>query len=552
MLGKILDRAIGAVSPERALRRMHARATLEDVNKLIGAGSGYNAAALNRLTRWLSRRDLHENALRGQFRDLRALSWDLYRNNPHARKIVRQIETKVIGRSLRPQSLATRPDGRPFPEFRERAQTLWNQIACEIDARGRPGRGGQHWTDLSKTGLRSVVLSGSILYRLKPLSDAARRRRGLRLPLTVQLIHPARLDQSVREHSGRDVIGGVELTSDGLPAAYHLLPFHPSDPRAARNVQAAARVPAETVGHLFVADDVDQILGVPWFAPALETIRDTGDYQHNELKAAAMGACVVAGYRRPQGASEFGLENPDDWDLADADGNKITNLQPGIFLDLGTDGGIEGFNPQRPNTNTEAFVQHLLRVTATSQPGIKGSTLTGDYRKSSFASERSADNEVWPEIEGLQSWWSCGFAGPIYEEILTTAVLAGLFDGVPGFSLRDFAARRDDYLAAEWQGPVARSINPKDDAEASALEIKNGTSSPQIEAAKRGRNWLDVLKDLKEYVEQVEAMDFPPEVQAALIDGVLAGDAPGTSARSEKSPAPDPVPSRLPLPFEIN
>src|SRR6185436_17716977 len=99
------------------------------------------------------------------------------------------------------------------------------------------------------------------------------------------------------------------------------------------------------------------------------------------------------------------------------------------------------------------------------------------------SSERSADNDAWPELEEIQDWFACGFYQPIYEEVITAAVTAGLFDDVKGFSTADFAERKRDYLNTHWQGPVPRSINPKDDADAARQRVRNATSSPQIEAA---------------------------------------------------------------------
>ena len=39
-------------------------------------------------------------------------------------------------------------------------------------------------------------------------------------------------------------------------------------------------------------------------------------------------------------------------------------------------------------TNAEAWIQHMLRSTAAGTPGTKSSTVTGDFRRSSFSSER--------------------------------------------------------------------------------------------------------------------------------------------------------------------
>lgn len=538
MFTRVIDSVIAALSPQKGLDRMAARASLEAVDKLMGGStSGYDAAKLNRLLKLIPNQN--ENAIEfGQLNRLEASSRDLWRNNASARKVVRQIQVKTLGKGMRPLSQATSSDGKPHFKFRSRARDVWSQFICQSDSRGKPGRGGDHFADQGKNGLAAVVRNGNVLSRTKLLSRSEQRRKNLFLPLQVQLIDAGRLDQSLTEFEGKEVFRGIELNDEGVPAAYHVLPYHPSDPRGHRfgmnSLSDRVRFKTDELLHLFVSEDIDQLLGVSWFAPALSFARDAGDYEYAELKAAAMGACIVASIKRPPGAQTFGVTGSENDPLTDENGNKITRLQPGMLLD-GI--GIEGFNPQRPSQNAEAWIQHLLRRIATAFPGIKGSTLTGDYRRSSFASERSADNEIWPEIEGVQQWWSCAFQTPLYIDVITTAVLSGLFDDV--VSISEFLDRSQQFLAADWQGPVGRSINPKDDEEASELGRRNLTSSVPIDAAKKGHVALEVLQDTVEYIQQIQATDLDDEIKDRMVFQALGLGAQATSEATETAPVDD-------------
>lgn len=475
-------------------------ATQSQLDALVGSQGGYDAGKLNRLTKGRSGQRMDENAVpRAQVGRLRWQSWNLYRNNPHARKIVRTLEAKVVGRGLSPQSQAVDGSGNPHRAFRERAQQLWRDIGDEIDQRGRPGFGGLHLTDLQKAALRAVILGGEVLTHYRPITDAARRRRRLTVPLQAQLVHADRLYES---HVSDSAFHGIEL--DPLTdrrTGYHLWTRHPADPRGPGNPPTIT-IPADSMSHLYVVEDVDQLRGVPWFSAALLKMRDTGDYEFNELTAAAMSACVVLGYRRATGQSEFGLAASDSDELTDDDGNEIKHIQPGMFVDLGADGDLTGFNPQRPSSDAPEFISHLLRSEAAGVPGVKGSTLTGDYRRASFASERSADNDAWPELEGVQDWFAFNWCQPLYEKVVEAAFMAGYFSGV--VSDAEFSANRKSFLAANWQGPVALSINPKDDAEAARERVRNGSSSVQREAAKLGRNWREIVKERAEFREFAE------------------------------------------------
>lgn len=501
--------------------RDFARASLESINQLMGnVLSGYNAANISRLNNIFQ--NLNENAVpHADLLNLESNAKQLWRNSPAARKIVSQIKTKTIGTGMRPIPQATRPDGKPHVEFRRRAKEIWAKWVKQSDARGLPGRGGDHFADQSKTALATVVRSGNVLYQVKRLTRAEQRRRGLMLPVVVQLIDADRLDNAIQLHEGSEVHRGIEVDASGMVVAYHLLDRHPADAIHTVSTTHSTRVPARDIGHVFTSDDIDQYFGVSWFAPILTSSRDIDDYTYNELKAAVLSSCIVMGVKGMAGATGVGVRKTNA-DTVDSSGNALSRMVPGMIIPLGQNGSLEGFDPKRPNTNATEFSQHLLRQLAVGVPGIKGSSLTGDFRNSSFSSEKSADNETWPEIEAIQQWWSCSFQQHIYEEVIIAAINEGLFDDIllPG----EFAANRTDLLNCNWQGPVAKSINPKDDQAASRMAMKNLTSSVQVEAGKFGRDSLELMQDLADYIEQVNAMGIDDEYKRALIYNAMGMD----------------------------
>lgn len=517
MIGSAIDSLIGVLSPAWAAKRMLARATMAQIESYSGGKSGYEAGRVNRLTRGRNGGPQNENGIPSDQVDrLRWSSWNLYRNNPHARKIVRTITAKVIGRGIVPRSGATNVDGTPHTAFRTRAQQLWAEMGRKIDFSGTPGTGGQSMTGLQKLALKSIILNGEVLFKMRTPYAADIAQRRLPVPKLLQLIDATRLTDlsGIPVAEGNVMYRGIELDSTLRRAAYHIADNPPMEFLAASMKITARRVPAEGVGHLFIAEDIDQLRGVPWFAPCLMQARDTGDYQYNEMKASAIASCVVLGYRKATGARHFGLANPDAaepaGDLVDGDGNPITAMQPGMMINLGRDGELVGFNPARPSTSAEAWINHMVRTMAVGMGGVKASTLTGDYRNASFSSERSADNDVWPELEDLQDWFAEGFCQPVFEQIVTAGVEAGYFDGI--VTAVEFLARKNDFLAAEWQGPVARSINPVDDANAATLRIKAGVSSPQLECAQLGRNWQEIAKQIAEFYQFCKDQGLPEEV----------------------------------------
>lgn len=527
----ILDAVIGFFSPEAGIRRSEARATLKQVNKLLGTAKGpYSAANINRLnhTRYVIQKENEVSGSRLDF--LRAQSWDLYRDNPSCRKIVRSLESKVIGKGMHPESLAINADGTPNTPFRERAMQLWEELQSGFDSRGLPGKGGLTMGCQQRLALRTVILSGDTLYRIKPITEAEQRRRNLPVAIVLQLVDSCRLaDESEIQvqqlRDGHFMFRGVEFNAQNERVAYWIKNNTIID--AAEAPATATRVPVEKMGHLYIEEDIDQARGVPWFSSAILRARRTDDLEYNVLTASAMASCMVAAYSKPTGAGKFGLNqaaehqstSADGSDLTDSEGNQISKIQPGMIVNKGKDGDFQLLSPNQPNMNPEAFVQHLQRGTAAAMPGTKASTVTGDYRNSSFSSERSADNDCWPEIQIVQEWFASHYCQPVWETILRTAIMEGYFDGL--VSPEEFQESPSRYSAANWQGPVALSINPKDDAGAASARIAGGLSSLQMECAKINTNWRDVLNDIAELYAVAAEKGIPPEV----INNIMGVDA---------------------------
>ncbi len=232
MIGNLLDNLASLISPKWGAQRALYRQTYQKVRndgfhnsfqQWLGSrnAGGYEAGKADRLKGRYWFGSTHENDVpRQQINRLRWRAWNLYRNNPQARKICRTLGAKVIGRGLSPQSQASNKDGSPNVAFRKRAREVWDEFSKECDFRGKPGSGGQHMASLSKTALRATILSGGTLFRFHHLSRAEQRAANLFVPLQIQLMHVDRIDQS--QHGGNKFYG-VELDQEGRPTVFHIL-----------------------------------------------------------------------------------------------------------------------------------------------------------------------------------------------------------------------------------------------------------------------------------------------------------------------------------------
>lgn len=523
MIGQLVDRVIGVFSPAWAASRMEHRATMSQIQALTGGKGGYFSAlgtAQKNPRRQIGNHS--ENAIDpAQFPQLVNDAWEQYRTQPHFRAIVRSLSSKVLGRQgMLPNSQAVKRDGTAFEEFRAAAKKLWSQCQSGFDYRGKPGQGGKTLAGTQHLAFKTIMLSGEQLYTLRPINGAEQVARGLPVPITVQLIDPQRLADDAQLSGAEDghvIYRGIELDTEGMRYRYWINDYRRSFGNVAQLDTQPKPYSAAQVYHVFLEEDEDQLRGTTWFAAALMPSRHRADLTYNVVKSSAMQACVVLSYSLSSGKSRFGAKGPEGADLTDPDGNTISHFSPAMTINTGKDGKVQMHSPSINISGYEGLIQSVARDEAAAVPGTKASTVTGDFRNSSFSSERSADNDIWPQIEVLQDWFSSHFCQPLYEAIVVAAVLDGYFDGIKGFSIAEFNKNRAAYLACSWQGPVARSINPVDDEKAAEARLRGVRSSPQRECAKQGAVFAEVLDEIAEAYEMIKSRGLPEVVFTSMM-----------------------------------
>lgn len=538
----ILDRVIEAVAPVWGAKRHFARIALR---------ASYEAGAPNQNKPWTVNSEPGDSPALSEVRNARDRAWHLWRNNPYARKIVRALTAHICGCGMIPESMATGRDGKPNDAFRRASKELFRRWSLAPEMVGRPGRGGLTFGQVQAKACREFILGGEVLVRKRWISRAQQQRRGLPVPYLIELIEGERLAEddyfgrpSLRpRENGSAMFRGIEFDPDtGERLFYHVYRVHPQSPLFTHTTEIVP-IPADEIVHVYLPERTGQMRGVTWFTPGLLQLRDVSDYQQDELVAAAVSACVTMVIKTMAGTGGLGgLNTPTGGSSTNSNGDRFTRLAPGIVPRLQPGEDIVPFNPGRPNSTASDFINHLLRGEAGAFPGLKSSTLTGDYRNSSFSSERSADNDTWPETEQIQEWFADNFCQPIWDQLIEVGVQSNWFDKRQ-ISLGQY---RDDpfrFNACLWNGPVAKSINPNDDAQADEKEIAIGVGSIQSKAAARGYNWRQILDDLVEYIEygesiglereQLIAMFFQNKAQTALIQS----EAPAQQAKENANAA---------------
>jgi lambda family phage portal protein len=518
----VIDNLISFFSPEAGLRRQAARAAQQQLskvqeNKQRNALNQYSGGSVNRWNKsWSPVRNKADSYNIGEIGRLRDRAWDLYRNNPFANKAIRAQISRIVGAGLHPESQAVLADGTAFTEFRNSAKALFDVWGNEAYDLGKPGRGGMTFDNLLALILREVALSGEVLVRFRHLKPEEQDALGLEIPLTLQLINAQRLIETIsyNAQSGNVIFRGVELDKDYRRVAYHIYERDIWSPLTyiTPNNFAQVIIPAKDILHLYVPESSESIRGVTWLAPVLQQLKDIGDFQYNELLASTISNCFAmvierSGMVLPPSIGG-GLNTTLGDDTSDANGNPLTFIEPGMIHNLNPGEKVQTIAPDHPNTNAPEFINQMLRSVAVGLPGVKSSSLTGDYRNSSFSSETAYENDEFYTIQGLQNWFFSSCCEPIWEQMVNVALLNGNLEaGGDPKSLR----------ASSWRGPVSRSINPSAYEQASAMAIQNGTSSLPIEAGKKGLDWRQIVSDQQQVYQFAKDLGMPEPYLNSLI-----------------------------------
>ena len=496
-VGRWLDKSLSVIAPSWALKRFESRQLLEMKLSL-------EAGRIDRTTK--SRRakpEAGDPTNLAEVQRARFNAWQLYRDNPRAKKIVRTILAQVIGHGMWPEPMAQSLTGNADESLRSKLKLEFKKFA-RFPMLERPGFGGLTWTGFQRLALREVVVSGEVLIRMRSVPSDLRKDSHRTGQMMLEVIESDRLAENestlVQAQQDHYVFRGIEFDKHNRRKNYLIYDQNPHSPRSGKRPEIKP-VPAHEIIHLYMQDRASQERGITLLAAVLLALRNIGDYEENELVASAVAACfsVLIKTQSPVGAQT--LATPaGSTDTTDMDGNIISRLQPGLMARLGVGEDVVPVNPMRSSSQVEGFSNHLLRSLAAGLPGVKSSQVIGDYREASFASERSASNDSWAETADMQDWFATNLCQPIYERWIE--MNPSMVDGRIGKDMMMLAL-------AEWRGPTPKSINPTEDAQAATARQSNGTSSVIDENLSIGRDARETAKKNVEFIEYAKKIGVP-------------------------------------------
>jgi lambda family phage portal protein len=465
-----LDRAIGAVAPRTALKRVLARQSFETIMR------GYDGAAKGRRTdgwRTSATSADAEVAIAGAL--LRDRMRDLVRNNPHAAKAVSALVNNIVGSGIIPRAASGNE------KIDAQANKLWANWSAQCDADGQ-----LDFLGLQTLACRQMIEAGEVLLRRRP----RRPGDGFDVPLQLQLLEADMLDADRNGDlvDGGRIVQGVEFDPIGRRRAYWLFAQHPGDNSVSlkRRIESLA-IPASDILHLYEKQRT-QVRGVPWGTPVMRALRDLDDWTQAELVRKKTEACVV-GIVLGADETEQGIAPS----VVDADGNRVEQFEPGLIA-YARGGKDIRFNQPATTAGVAEWLQAQLHIVAAGFR-MPYELLTGDLSQVNYSSIRAGLVEFRRLIDAVQ--W----------QIIIPMLCQPTWNW---FTEQAWAAGKlaQPRIPVEWSPPRFEAVDPLKDAMADLLAMRSGTMTLAQAIARQGHNPDAVLAEIASMNAKIDSLEL--------------------------------------------
>ncbi|MEG1855510.1 MAG: phage portal protein [Acinetobacter sp.] len=340
----------------------------------------------------------------------------------------------------------------------------------------------------------------------------------------IQVVDPDRLSNPNNIFDLKNIRGGVELTEDGAPTAYHIRKAHQGDWFNAEKSVIWERIPRETewgrpiIVHDFDHDRASQHRGVGILTSVIERLKMLIKYDGTEMDAAIVNAIFGAFITSPfdQGFVEdaLGGTGPDSSGLGAyqefrTDFHKNSRIKlGGVRMPILAPGeSINTVSAQRPNSNFASFESAVLRNVAAGT-GMSAQQISQNWAEVNYSSYRAAMLEAWKTFNRRRINFATGFCQPLFAAWLEECFEVGnlpLPAGAP-----DFIQYRSLYGRCKWMGPGRGYVDDVKEKQGAILGMDAGLTTLEKEAAQLdGADYRELLDQRANEVRMFKERDLP-------------------------------------------
>lgn len=418
---------------------------------------------------------------------LRKRSRDLYMSSSFFGSILHAKRDGVIGRGL---SLDAKIDAEVLGLTDEDASFFEHKIEAAFNRFVKNvGVGGESFNEILQLAYFSTILSGDVIAVFYTNSETK--------SLKIDLIESDCLRTPPSKTGVENIKCGIELNqkgraaaywtatgfdynSDGIPVNYIRIPVF----MAGFNTIGGQWVPPVKKGALLIHTPFErpgQMRGLPICSRVITDIKQLDRYIKAELDASVAASKPALFRRHPAVESEAAV------DMMDSFGEDVTapkrenlpekpiNYGNGLMIDLYDGADMQAFNPLRPNTAYNNFVDHKF-AEISANLGISSEVALKRWN-ASYSASRAALLDAQQGFEIERSRFVNQFVRIIYNTWLDLhADELGLFGY---YTNPEF---RSAWRASNWIGEQLPNIDPVKEIEAAAKRVSLGVSTLAREA----------------------------------------------------------------------
>jgi len=497
----------------RAAELAQRKAAMQLPAYMAASSGGFQGGKLDRITEEWNPGTIGPNrAFQMDGKRLRERARDLVLNNPKARAAVDAYVANVLECGITPKPRFDDEERRKlWTSHWDRWGGMSAHATREADVTGK-----QTLYELNALWLREIIIGGGCLahYVERPL-------RGRTLPTAIELIPEERFAEEVQwsgpnTKTANPVINGVEIEeSTGRDVAYWVWSVQPNDLQFAFE-REPLRLPAEECEYSYFRTQIGQYRGYSMFHAAIVWLWALGYYTDNELKnsdvKSSWAYMILTDLDASGGDWADLMDSSPESGTVDYYGNTVEKLEPQSIWRGQPGDKIQAVGPNVPGSDSLPWIELIDRSIAIGM-NLSYEELCRDYSKGSFSSVRASANADRKRYRPMQKFNVNHFSNPTYRRFGAAAARVGL-EGFPRPA--EYMADLDHWLAVDWRPPGWESVNPKDDAAAEDLKLKNGTTTRSIVIGKTGGDWEEVDEQRQREMESEERRGLPSSTAAAV------------------------------------
>ncbi len=414
------------------------------------------------------------------------------RNNTFARGIMETYSAFVIGAD----GPALQVDS-DKPKFTEAVERNWRKFCDDPDTARS-----QSLADIAQMCIKNMWCDGEFFIQHYLSADGVR----------INDIDPSRIGEMLGTRfdstDGTHVIMGVERTKYGKARRYWVqdVSYGPWGASVSSNYTA---VKAEFMIHGKQDWYTDQVRGIPWLTPALETCGHAREYDAAVLEAAKTAAKLSA-LLFNRGGDGDAVTAPEIWEI-----------QRGEAVTMPSGWEVEQLDPKQPSVTYREFHNEQLRRMGRMK-GVPLMLVRLDAGDHNYSSARFDGQMCQIHVRADQAWMRRKFYEPLLADVARFT------------SVSEFGGQEIPY-EARWIFPSIPHVDPLKEAMAERIRLENGTLTDSMALAAYGLDFDAVVAQRKREMESKITAKLPLGASA----GKIASEVEATAIVTELMGEPD-------------